>query len=253
MTLLQDHYPERLGTSLMVNPPWYIYWLFKVVAPFMSASTMAKVKVLGHGEELRKQILEFIAEDQLDACYGGARVADFSLPPSHRNDDSTPPLGARPDEPPAGCPPADQHFVTPPATRGLNLSLDPPDEGDRNDTPANDGVCSGGAAMFGPAGTGIGGRGGAGGAGAAGSASPSGHAAAPGSPDSCQRPQYVDVVAPSAGSLAPPRAASAPAAAAGTQTHATNQPAASRTASASPSNTSAADEAQLKMQRLGVD
>jgi hypothetical protein len=29
--ILQNHYPERLGRALIVNPPWFFHMLFKVI------------------------------------------------------------------------------------------------------------------------------------------------------------------------------------------------------------------------------
>jgi hypothetical protein len=74
--ILQNHYPERLGLAFVVNAPWYMYYLYKAVSIFMSASTKSKIRwVNGSTEELGKQLMEFISEDQLEIKYGGKNDA----------------------------------------------------------------------------------------------------------------------------------------------------------------------------------
>lgn len=82
MELLQNHYPERLGLSLVVSPPWFFTVLFTIVSPFMNAVTRSKIHVVsGSGEKLKKGLLVYIAEDQLEVQYGGTNPNGYSPPP----------------------------------------------------------------------------------------------------------------------------------------------------------------------------
>lgn len=61
MELLQNHYPERLGLSLVVHPGVLFSILFTLVSPFMNAVTRSKIYVLnGSGAKLKKGMLECV-------------------------------------------------------------------------------------------------------------------------------------------------------------------------------------------------
>ncbi|RNE94878.1 sec4-like phosphatidylinositol transfer-like protein, partial [Trypanosoma conorhini] len=62
MKIMQDYYPEMLGTLLVYRPPWYISLLYNVVKPFIDKRTRKKVLFLGHDEKL---LLKHVAKDQL--------------------------------------------------------------------------------------------------------------------------------------------------------------------------------------------
>jgi hypothetical protein len=44
LNILQTHYPERLGTSLILNVPFVIHAFFKIVSPFIDPITRNKMK-----------------------------------------------------------------------------------------------------------------------------------------------------------------------------------------------------------------
>lgn len=44
LNILQDHYPERLGVSVIINIPFLINTFFKIVMPFVDPITRQKVK-----------------------------------------------------------------------------------------------------------------------------------------------------------------------------------------------------------------
>ncbi|RNF12285.1 sec4-like phosphatidylinositol transfer-like protein [Trypanosoma rangeli] len=68
MKIMQDYYPEMLGTLLVYRSPWYIRFLYTAVRPFMDARTRKKVLFLGHEEKL---LLLHVAKDQLPTSLGG--------------------------------------------------------------------------------------------------------------------------------------------------------------------------------------
>ncbi|KAI9099766.1 CRAL-TRIO domain-containing protein [Phlyctochytrium arcticum] len=51
LSILGDHYPERLGKGFMINPSWYLWVFFKVIGPFMDPITRSKI----HMVDLKKQ------------------------------------------------------------------------------------------------------------------------------------------------------------------------------------------------------
>ena len=72
LSILQNHYPERLGLCLIVNAPNFMYYLFKVLSFFINSVTINKIKwIYGKGEELKNKLSEFIDEDQLEVDFGG--------------------------------------------------------------------------------------------------------------------------------------------------------------------------------------
>ena len=44
LNILQSHYPERLGLSLIINVPFLINTFFKIIMPFVDPITRNKVK-----------------------------------------------------------------------------------------------------------------------------------------------------------------------------------------------------------------
>ncbi|KAG9237720.1 putative CRAL-TRIO domain-containing protein C23B6.04c [Amylocarpus encephaloides] len=44
LTILQTHYPERLGRALIVNVPWVVWGFFKLITPFIDPLTKDKLK-----------------------------------------------------------------------------------------------------------------------------------------------------------------------------------------------------------------
>ena len=74
---LQNHYPERLAKAIALNPPWYIRLLFTLISPFMDPVTKKKIHFLnGDAAYVKKELLQYIDEDQLESCYGGTRPVE---------------------------------------------------------------------------------------------------------------------------------------------------------------------------------
>jgi len=70
--LLQDHYPERLQWSFLVDPPFFMRLMIPLVRPFMDAKTKAKMVLLSGSKEIKAtRLLQEIDEGQLEEWYGG--------------------------------------------------------------------------------------------------------------------------------------------------------------------------------------
>lgn len=64
ISILQNHYPERLGRACMKDVPWYIWGFFKMIGPFIDPLTKEKLKF---DVDLRK----VVPPEQLLKAYGG--------------------------------------------------------------------------------------------------------------------------------------------------------------------------------------
>ncbi|KAI9883496.1 MAG: hypothetical protein M1823_004742 [Watsoniomyces obsoletus] len=70
LTILQGHYPERLGRALITNVPWFVWTFFKLISPFIDPLTREKMKF---NENLR----DFVPPAQLWSTMGGDVDFDY--------------------------------------------------------------------------------------------------------------------------------------------------------------------------------
>ena len=70
LSILQNHYPERLGRACLKNVPWVIWGFFKVITPFIDPYTKEKMKF---DEDLWK----LVPSEQLLTSYGGDCVFEY--------------------------------------------------------------------------------------------------------------------------------------------------------------------------------
>lgn len=68
MTILQGHYPERLGRACVSELPWFINVFFKLIRPFIDPNTNEKIIFNGN-------LQEHVPAEQLDMEFGG--TSDF--------------------------------------------------------------------------------------------------------------------------------------------------------------------------------
>lgn len=67
----QENYPEALEQCYIVNAPWAFTAIYAFIRPFLNENTINKIKVLGYGESMWKEVCEGIGpglsltEDQL--------------------------------------------------------------------------------------------------------------------------------------------------------------------------------------------
>jgi hypothetical protein len=82
--ILQNHNPERLGHLFVMNTPWwfnvlwFVWYACKIytkrwfVSPFLNSVTKNKIHFLsGTDEEKSKELLKYIAPEQLCTTFGG--------------------------------------------------------------------------------------------------------------------------------------------------------------------------------------
>ncbi len=64
LSILQNHYPERLGNACVKNVPWIVWGFFKLINPFIDPLTREKMKF---DVDMRK----IVPPEQLMKVYGG--------------------------------------------------------------------------------------------------------------------------------------------------------------------------------------
>ena len=64
LSILQNHYPERLGKSLVMDVPWLIWGFFKAISPFIDPLTKEKMK-------FDQDLTKLIPPAQLMERFGG--------------------------------------------------------------------------------------------------------------------------------------------------------------------------------------
>ena len=67
-----DHYPERLGTMVIVNAPAVLSFAWRVIQGFLDPVTKEKIRILScDPEEWQPVLRHYIDEDQIPRQYGG--------------------------------------------------------------------------------------------------------------------------------------------------------------------------------------
>ena len=64
LSILQTHYPERLGRAMMVNIPWVVSGFFKLITPFIDPLTREKLVY-------EQPLQQFVPPAQLLNTHGG--------------------------------------------------------------------------------------------------------------------------------------------------------------------------------------
>lgn len=79
---LTHHYAELFQKILMVNSASYIYYIWRLIKPFVPERTQAKVEILG--SDWRKELLQYIEPDRLPVHWGGT-MTDANGDPLYRS------------------------------------------------------------------------------------------------------------------------------------------------------------------------
>lgn len=69
LSIMENHYPETLGTCYAVNAPKLFPVMWNIAKPFLEEETKKKIKILG--KKYKEQILEYIDPNQLPVHWGG--------------------------------------------------------------------------------------------------------------------------------------------------------------------------------------
>ncbi|CAN6674471.1 phosphatidylinositol transfer protein Pdr16p [Trichomonascus vanleenenianus] len=64
LSILQDHYPERLGKALLTNIPWLGWTFLKIIHPFIDPLTREKLV-------FQEPFPNYVPKEQLDEDFGG--------------------------------------------------------------------------------------------------------------------------------------------------------------------------------------
>lgn len=82
LNILQDHFPERLGQAVCLNPPTLFSMFWKMIKPFLDARTVAKVKFLyADNPQKSQQILLDVFESvgELEQSLGGDSPHEYDF------------------------------------------------------------------------------------------------------------------------------------------------------------------------------
>jgi CRAL/TRIO domain len=67
-----DHYPERLGTLIVINAPAVLSWAWKAIQSLLDDVQRAKIGIYGTDpNEWRPVLLKIVDRDQIPVSYGG--------------------------------------------------------------------------------------------------------------------------------------------------------------------------------------
>lgn len=84
LSILSDHYPERLGTAWMVHVSWSFTFFWKAISPFLDSVTKKKIFFISKLPELK----EWIDDDVLEVEYGGDNDTEYDYETIKTRDDS---------------------------------------------------------------------------------------------------------------------------------------------------------------------
>ena len=78
LSILQDHFPERLAVAVCYNPPWIFAVFWKAISPFIDPETYRKIRFVNpkRQKEMRRMRQMFRME-VIDADMGGERDPRF--------------------------------------------------------------------------------------------------------------------------------------------------------------------------------
>ena len=84
LSILSDHYPERLGSAWMVHASWSFTFFWKAISPFLDPVTKKKIFFISKLPELK----QWIDDDVLEVEYGGDNDTPYDYETIKTRDDS---------------------------------------------------------------------------------------------------------------------------------------------------------------------
>jgi hypothetical protein len=78
LSILQDHFPERLAVAVCYNPPWIFAVFWKAISPFIDPATYRKIRFVNpkRAKEMNRMRAMFDMS-VIDEDMGGRRDATF--------------------------------------------------------------------------------------------------------------------------------------------------------------------------------
>ena len=76
LTILQNHYPERLFRAYMIRPPWIFHAFFNMISPFIDPVTKNKIAMVS-GSNIKEKLVETIDPVVLEEELGGCDTRPF--------------------------------------------------------------------------------------------------------------------------------------------------------------------------------
>ncbi|KYQ93182.1 cellular retinaldehyde-binding/triple function domain-containing protein [Tieghemostelium lacteum] len=80
LDILSNHYPERLGQAILVDPPMIFNIFFKAISPFINKQTYKKIHFASGSKGITKTFTELFDLDKVSKEYGGNSDFKFSHP-----------------------------------------------------------------------------------------------------------------------------------------------------------------------------
>lgn len=80
LSIVQNHYPERLGRAVNFKPPWLFELFWKAIRPFVDPVTREKLVFLKDDSENSADMKKYFDLNILDACIGGTLPEGDMIP-----------------------------------------------------------------------------------------------------------------------------------------------------------------------------
>lgn len=78
LTIVQDHYPERLGQAFIMDPPWGFSSFWQAVSPFIDPVTSQKIQFVSEqGPARTERLAKFFDLTEVEAAVGGLDERPF--------------------------------------------------------------------------------------------------------------------------------------------------------------------------------
>lgn len=79
ISILQNHYPERLGWAILSRPPCIFSFLWRAINPFLDQETRDKVVMVKAGCDVVRSLKGVIDASAIDQTQGGTRNGHYDF------------------------------------------------------------------------------------------------------------------------------------------------------------------------------
>lgn len=79
ISILQNHYPERLGYAIVAKPPCIFKLAWNALYPFLDTATRQKIMFVNCGSDVVKSLHGVLGVECIDVSMGGSRPGVFDL------------------------------------------------------------------------------------------------------------------------------------------------------------------------------